>query len=110
MEARTYLFPWGTSNFGNAWRLLKMLPRMISILRREHPDVIFSTGAEAAVPFIYIGKILGARIVFVESFTRIFKPSVTGRLVYPICDLFIVQHPELLSYYGKKARYEGSIL
>jgi UDP-N-acetylglucosamine:LPS N-acetylglucosamine transferase len=106
---RTYLFPMGISNIRNMLYLLWALPRMFYVLWRERPDIVFSTGAELALPFLYIGKLLGAQVIFLESLTRIHIPSWTGRLVYPICNLFLVQQPELLPHYGRKARYEGSI-
>lgn len=46
--------------------------------------MIISSGAAVAVPFFYIGKILGAKLVYIEVFDRIDKPTVTGKLVYPI--------------------------
>ncbi len=71
------------------------------ILRRERPDLIVSTGAAIAVPFFYIGKLLGAKCVYIEVFDRIDKPTLTGRLVYPIADRFVVQWEEQLAVYPK---------
>ena len=31
----------------------------IKVLRKERPDVIISSGAAVAVPFFYIGKLMG---------------------------------------------------
>jgi|TARA_B100000315_G_C14511491_1_gene557178 UDP-N-acetylglucosamine:LPS N-acetylglucosamine transferase len=111
---RTYVFPW---EMASSWSVLKnmfhqlwALPRMFFVLWKERPDIIFSTGAEFALPFFFIGKLLGAQGIFVESLTRVHMPSLSGRLVYPICKLFLVQQPELLSHYGRKASYEGSII
>ena len=104
---KTYLFePIGAS----AWQMLKSVPRILSILWRERPDVVFSAGAEIAVPVFYIARLLGAKTIFVETVNRVDKPTWTGRLVYPITDLFLVQHPQMLSRYGRKARYEGSVI
>lgn len=75
--------------------------KAIRILRAERPDVIISSGAAVAVPFFYVGKILGAKLVYVEVFDRIDKPTVTGRLVYPIADKFIVQWDEMKAVYPK---------
>ena len=69
--------------------------------RRKNPDIFISTGAGIAVPFFYIGKLLGKRLIFIESFTRINMPSLTGRLVYPISDLFFIQWDELKKHYPK---------
>lgn len=73
----------------------------IKILRKERPDLIVSCGAAVAVPFFYIGKLLGAKLVYIEIFDRIDKPTLTGRLVYPITDAFIVQWEEQTKVYPK---------
>lgn len=71
----------------------------IKVLRREKPDLIISSGAAVAVPFFYVGKLLGAKLVYVEVFDRVDKPTLTGRMVKPICDLFVVQWDEQLAVY-----------
>ena len=78
------------------------------VFLKEKPDVIISTGADAALRTCYIAKLLGKKVIYIESFCRPFKPSVTGRFVYPIADLFIVQWKPVQQYY-KKARFGGSI-
>lgn len=71
------------------------------ILRKERPDLIISCGAAVAVPFFYLGKLFGAKLVYIEIFDRIDKPTVTGRMVYPIADAFIVQWEEQTKVYPK---------
>lgn len=78
------------------------------VLRREKPDLIISSGAAIAVPFFYIGKLFGAKLIYIEVFDRIDKPTVTGKIVYPIVDKFIVQWEEQKQIY-KKAINLGSI-
>ena len=80
------------------------------ILRKEKPEIVVSTGAEIAIPAFYLAKLLGIRTIFIESWTRVRKPTETGRIVYPVADVFLVQWKRLLSQYGKKAKYEGAIL
>ena len=59
------------------------------------------------VAFIYkLCGLLDTDIVFIESFCRVQKLSLTGRLLYYISDKFIVQWPELLSQYSR-AEYLG---
>ena len=48
------------------------------------PDVILSTGAALAVPFFIVGRMHGMRLVYVESFTRVQRPALSGRMVYPL--------------------------
>lgn len=71
----------------------------IRVLRRERPDLILSSGAAVAVPFFLVGKLLGAKTVYVEVFDRVDAPTLTGRLVRRMADLFVVQWPEMESVY-----------
>lgn len=71
------------------------------ILRKEKPDLIISSGAAVAVPFFYIGKLFGAKLVYIEIFDRIDKSTMTGRLVYPIADRFIVEWEEMKKIYPR---------
>ena len=54
------------------------------VLHKEKPDLIISCGAAVAVPFFYIGKMMGAKLVYIEVFDRIDKPTMTGKMVYPM--------------------------
>ena len=60
-------------------------------VRGYRPNVILSTGAGLAVPFFIIGRLHGARLVYVESLTRVNELALSGRLVYPLTDSFFVQ-------------------
>lgn len=71
------------------------------VLRKEKPDVIISSGAAVAVPFFYLGKLFGAKTVYIEVFDRIDGPTLTGKLVHPITDLFVVQWEEMKQVYPK---------
>lgn len=71
------------------------------VLREEKPDLIISSGAAVAVPFFYLGKLLGAKLIYIEVFDRINKPTMTGKMVYPITDRFIVEWEEMKSVYPK---------
>lgn len=78
------------------------------ILKQERPDIIVSSGAAVAVPFFYLGKLFGAKLVYIEVFDRIDKSTMTGKMVYPITDLFIVQWEEMKKVYPKAINF-GSI-
>ena len=73
----------------------------LKILYKNKPDIIISTGAGVAVPFFYIGKLLGSKLIFIESVGRADSPSLTGRLVYPIADKFLLPWKELKRFYPK---------
>ena len=80
------------------------------ILLKEKPKLIISTGAEIAIPAFYLAKLLGIKTIFIESWTRVLQPTGTGRIIYPVSDVFLVQWERLLTRYGKKAKYEGAIV
>jgi len=94
----------------NPLRMAASLPRIWHVLRKERPDVIVSTGSEIAIPVFYLAKLLGIKTIFIEAWTRVYKPTGTGRIVYPVSDVFLVQWEELLAAYGPKAQYKGAIL
>ena len=118
--ARTYYFrnrfPYGDKItqikvlFFTFFYLILISVAQFRILLKERPSIIVTTGGDETIPACYIGKILGAKIICVESITRIYYPSGTGRILYPISDLFLVQWESLLKKYGKRARYFGRIL
>lgn len=72
------------------------------------PKVIVTTGTHTAVPMCYIGKLFRRKVIFIETFANQSTKTLSGRLVYPIADLFIVQWEEMLKLYPK-AVYGGWI-
>lgn len=78
------------------------------VLRKEKPSLIISSGAAVSVPFFYIGKMLGAKLIYIEVFDRIDKPTMSGKMVYPVADKFIVQWDEQKRVYPKALNF-GSI-
>ncbi len=94
----------------NPLRLLVSIPVLTVILAREKPDLIISTGSEIAIPVFYIGRLLGVKTIFIESLCRVHEPSATGKIVYPVSNLFLVQWKQLLTQYGHKAQYWGNTL
>ncbi len=59
------------------------------------------------VPFAWVGELVGARVVYIESLTRIEKPSGGRRLIRPVADRLYVQWPELVRSLPR-ARYPGT--
>lgn len=92
----------------NIKNLLKNTVLAFKVLRAEKPDLIISSGAAVAVPFFWLGKLFGAKLVYIEVFDRIDKPTLTGKLVYPITDLFVVEWDEMKKVYPKAVNL-GSI-
>ena len=87
------------------------LIKIFIIFLKEKPDILFSTGSEIAVPPFYLGKFLfRTKLIYLECSAQVYRPSLTGRCVYPITDLFLVQWEFLLKKYGPKAKYVGGLI
>ena len=92
------------------WKFFLNLWEALQLLRKEKPDVILSTGAGPAVPFAIVGRLFfGTRVIFVETITRIQRPSLTGRMMYWLAHYFFYQWKTLHRFFPK-ARYGGPLL
>lgn len=89
--------------------LIRNIPLSVRVLRNFRPDAILSTGAGIAVPLFLVGKLMGVRLVYVESITRSESLSLTGRLVYRLADRFFVQWPQLAAKL-ERAEYAGGVM
>ena len=91
----------------NIINLVKNTVLAVKVLKREKPNVVISSGAAVAVPFFYIAKLYGAKLIYIEVFDRIDRPTLTGKLVYPITDIFVVQWEEMKKVYPKAVNLES---
>ena len=98
---------WPTTR--NALNLVRNLRLAFRLVRRLRPRAIVTTGAGIAVPFAWVGRIFGAKVVYVESLTRIEAPSLSCRLVSSVADRVYVQWPELTRTLPR-SRYAGNVL
>lgn len=89
----------GIINFYEAW----------NILRIEKPNIIMTTGAWPAIPFGIIGRLLGVRVVYIETMAKVIRPTATGKIMkYIANDLF---YPwESLKEFFPKGIYCGPLI
>jgi UDP-N-acetylglucosamine:LPS N-acetylglucosamine transferase len=96
----------GARNLKNLALNLLLAKRLI---RQMRPRVLLTTGAAVAVPFAWVARAHGVRVVYVESLARTDRPSLSCRLVAPVADRIYVQWPELLGAL-RGARYAGNVI
>ena len=96
--------PWWAA----AWQTARATWRAFGIVRRVRPAAVIGAGPSISVPVSVAGKLWGARVIHVESASRVRRLSLTGRLLYPWADLFFVQWPGLREQYPK-AVYAGRL-
>jgi UDP-N-acetylglucosamine:LPS N-acetylglucosamine transferase len=113
-DARSLLS--GETVFCAHWPTTRNIPNLIrnlrlawTLIRGLRPRVMVTTGAAIAVPFAWVARMLGTKVVYVESITRIEQPSLSCRLVRPVAHRIYVQWPELVAAVPR-ARYSGSVL
>ena len=99
----------GECNREHPLRVILVLMRCINIILRERPDVVISTGAAVGCILCILGKLLGARVVWIDSITNVERVSLSGRMVRHIADLFLVQWPELTEQYSN-VEYVGAVI
>ncbi len=92
----------------NPLRLLRALWATMRIFRREDPAAVVSTGAGIAIPAFLLARLGGRRTLFIETFARIRRPSMSGKVCYRLADRFLVQHEALLAFYPR-ARFLGAL-
>lgn len=90
-------------------RVVRVLAKCIKILLKEKPDVVLSTGAAAGCMLCLLAKVLGAKVIWIDSITNVERISLSGRMVRYVADLFLVQWPELAGQY-KKVEFVGTVI
>ena len=106
-----YLFSWiGKRRIVNPFKASIQLLLSLYWALKVRPTCVVSLGATDVVFFCYAARLLGARVYHVECMNQVWSPSITGRLLYPICEKLYVQWPELLASYGTKAEYAGWVI
>ena len=82
------------------WQRVLTVPLSIfqaaAVLRRARPDAVITAGPGVALPVCLMAKLMGTKVIFVESCSRVRELSLTGKLMRYLADLFFVQWEELL--------------
>ena len=90
-------------------KVVVVLMRCINIISHERPDVVISTGSAVGCIMCFLSKLLGVKIVWIDSIANVERISLSGRMVRHIADLFLVQWPELVEQYSD-VEYVGAVI
>ncbi len=88
--------------------LVKMGLRLLWVMVRVRPQVVISTGAAPGYFAIRLGKLMGARTIWVDSIANVEAMSMTGALVRKHADLWLTQWAHLAEENGPS--YAGAVL
>lgn len=92
----------------NKIRLVQMLMQITWIVLRERPDVVISTGAAPGYFAIRVGKLLGARAMWIDSIANVEHLSMSGQKIMRHADRCLTQWPHLAE--GSGAEHAGAVL
>lgn len=91
------------------FKLIFLLAQLFWINLCFRPDVVVTTGAAPGYLALRIGKLFGARTVWVDSIANVEELSLSGRLALDHADLILTQWPHLARKY-EGVVYRGAIL
>jgi len=89
-------------------RLIRTALELFWIVCKERPDVVISTGAAPGYFAIVLGKLLGARTIWVDSIANVEQLSMSGKLAGRHAHLWLTQWPHLATKEGPQFR--GAVL
>lgn len=89
-------------------RLAQMVLGVVWVLLRVRPRVIVSTGAAPGYVAIRLGRLMGARTVWLDSAANVERLSMSGEKIGPHADLWLTQWAHLARKGGP--RHCGSVL
>ena len=99
----------GECNRNSSFQIIRVFFRCTRIIFKERPDVIVSTGAAPGFLACLLGKLIGTKVVWVDSIANVERLSLSGRLVRLIADLCLVQWPDLAERY-RGVEYVGAVV
>jgi UDP-N-acetylglucosamine:LPS N-acetylglucosamine transferase len=99
----------GECNRQQPFKVMVVLARCARAVFRERPDILISTGAAVGCIACFLSKLIGAKIIWMDSITNVERISLSGRMVRYIADLFLVQWPEFNEQYNN-VEYVGEVI
>lgn len=82
--------------------------KLLAQVLRQRPHVVISTGALPGVLALALGRLVGARTIWLDSIANAEEMSMSGRLARRVAHLWLSQWPHVAEAEG--ATYAGAIL
>jgi UDP-N-acetylglucosamine:LPS N-acetylglucosamine transferase len=84
-----------------AWHFARSLLEAARVVLRARPDAVLGSGPALLVPLAVTGKLLRAKVIFVETGSRVTELSLTGKIMLRLADQFFVQWEPLHARYPR---------
>ncbi|RDE15457.1 MAG: hypothetical protein C4K48_03810 [Candidatus Thorarchaeota archaeon] len=89
-------------------RTLFLFLHSFVILLIVRPHVVISTGSGLTIPPFFLARFLRMKTVYIESPSRVYEPSIAGRLLIGRVDMWLSSWPDLAKRY-RGVEYRGMI-
>lgn len=100
-----------TISDGNRWNkygLVKCFFNILSIVRKSKPDVIITTGAAPGLMAIVVGRLFGAKTIWIDSVANCEQVSMSGRIATKVAHIVYTQWSHLAE--ENKIKFNGNVL
>ena len=109
----TYFLPHvalGQAKSGQTWQMLRgassSFRKSLKILLETRPDIIVTTGAGSMAFLVGWGRMLGAKVILIDSFARFDAPSKFARLIGPLAHLRIAQAQGVAEKWSRSLKFD----
>lgn len=89
-------------------RTLFLFLHSLMILLIVRPKIVISTGSGLTIPPFLVARFLRMKTIYIESPSRVYYPSIAGKIMIGKADLWLSSWPELASRY-EGVEYRGMI-
>ena len=106
-HSKVYLVSWG--NRRHPFLIAKLIYQCMRIIFKERPDVLLTTGAASGCILAFMTKLTGGKVIWIDTISHVDYLTMSGRLIRPFADMFLVQWPELVEKYPG-VTYVGALI
>ena len=100
-----------SNRISSAVKFLKTMWSAFNVIRSRNIDLIISTGPAMAVPVCLIGRVFGAKVIHIESWSRISSTSKTTKLIlrFHLAHTVVYQYKDNILAGKKGCKYWGHL-
>jgi len=96
------------NRFMTVLRTLFLFLHSLMILLYLHPNIVISTGSGLTIPPFLVARFLGIKTIYIESPSRVYYPSLAGKMLIGKTSMWLSSWPELAERY-EGVEYRGMI-
>lgn len=91
----------------DAWKMIPAFFKLLSVVRKEKPEAIVTTGAAPGLMCLLAGKVLGKKTIWVDSIANVQHLSASGRIAQKFASKIYTQWRDLAT---PRVAFAGNIL